>query len=182
MDNSILDDFSEISDSADDGFVVDVRLLETEKFLILMIASMGLYGFWWMYKVWQFFKKKDRLDIVPWARAIFGFIYMYGLIEKIKQQAKRHKYYDNYMSLPLTVFYFGSWILLLLPSLLSLFFIVGVMAMVKPHEAFNHLAENSERVRAIYQDRYHSRQVLMLIFGVIIWIAAIIWGYITLLV
>jgi len=179
MADTFLDDFSEISDSSDDDFVVIVQLLSPEKFLILLIATMGLYGFWWMYKVWQFFKEKDRLDIEPWARSVFSIFFMYQLLERVKHQAKEYKYFDNYMSLPLTFLFFGSGILLFLPAFLSLFFIIGVMALVKPHEAFNHLAKNVEGVRAVSQDKYNSRQIALVLLGVVVWIVALIRGFIS---
>ena len=53
------------------------------KFLILSVLTFGLFEFYWLYKNWAFIKERDRSDILPVARAIFGVFFLYSLINDV---------------------------------------------------------------------------------------------------
>lgn len=76
----------------------EIELVDGTKVLILSLVSFGLYGIWWIYKSWRFFKEKDGLDIMPAARAIFSIFFLYSLFENIQTYARSNGYKKSYSS------------------------------------------------------------------------------------
>ncbi len=42
-----------------------INLTKPIIFMLLHIATFGLYSTWWIYKNWRFFNEKDNLTINP---------------------------------------------------------------------------------------------------------------------
>lgn len=66
------------------------KIISLNKFIFLSVISFGLYPIWWMFEAWRFFMQKDRLDIMPAARAVFALIFLYRLLDEIKDYAEHH--------------------------------------------------------------------------------------------
>ena len=86
--------------------------VEPFRFMVLYVLSFGIYGAYWMYKTWNFFKHKERLDIMPVARAIFGLFFLVGLMEKIREYSVIKDRPANYNSSLL----FIAWLILSISS------------------------------------------------------------------
>ena len=69
------------------------KIISLNKFIFLSVISFGLYPIWWMFEAWRFFMQKDRLDIMPAARAVFALIFLYRLLDEIKDYADVEKNY-----------------------------------------------------------------------------------------
>ena len=71
------------------------NITSTGKFIILSILSLGIYELVWMYRNWKFFKEKEKTDISPFWRAWFAIFFIYFLLKKILEYAKKEGY--NYV-------------------------------------------------------------------------------------
>ncbi len=56
--------------SIQSNHIENLKVISVNKFIFLSLISFGLYPIWWMFKAWRFFLIKDKLNIMPAARAI----------------------------------------------------------------------------------------------------------------
>lgn len=99
--NLILD-----SDFNSDFSKKKIGLISQNKFILLNVLTLGLYGIWWMYKSWRFFKERDGSDIMPVARTVFAIFYSYELFERILSYAKLNGHTEEYSSSGLFALFF----------------------------------------------------------------------------
>ncbi|MFZ1892197.1 MAG: hypothetical protein WBO07_05510 [Formosimonas sp.] len=59
-----------------------------KKFLILFIATVGLYEIYWFFKNWSNFKIKTNESIWPVPRAIFSVFFAHSLFDKVDKSLK----------------------------------------------------------------------------------------------
>jgi hypothetical protein len=53
------------------------------RLVILSIASGGLYEAYWIYKNWQYIKRRKNLKIKPFWRGVFGVLFCFALLRRI---------------------------------------------------------------------------------------------------
>ena len=170
-----MDTSNEILDANinDNSHKPEIELIDSNKFILLFILTFGLYGIWWMYKSWNFFKERELLDIMPAARAIFAIFFMHSLFEKIKGFARAFGSDTNYSSAGL----FVGYILLSLTSRLpEPFFLITFLSFIfflQPLNALNYAIENSNSYR-IKRRGFNNRQIVLIVIGSIVWILMII--------
>lgn len=74
------------------GRPVPFYVVAKPKFIILFIATMGLYGVYWLYRQWSCVKAaapfQSTTDISPVMRAIFGVFYIHSLFGEVKQHSR----------------------------------------------------------------------------------------------
>lgn len=146
-----------------------VEIINVNKFIILCILTLGLYSIWWMYKAWRFFKEKDFLDVLPVMRAIFSIFFLYALFERIKTYANDNGYTESYSSWGLFILYLGINFLNWLPDPFSFLSVFSFVALLAPFRAFNYSIKSSEDFKAIEADGFNSRQVGLIVFGIVFW-------------
>ncbi len=78
--------------------IEEQHCISLNKFIILSIASFGLYEIWWMYKAWRFYQQKEQSNIMPAARAIFTIFFLHSLFKKTFEFAKEKGYKESYSS------------------------------------------------------------------------------------
>ena len=61
--------------------------LPVARFICLSFLSFSLFDAYWMYKNWQILKQRDRLDIWPFWRAVFGVFFCHRLFDRIHADA-----------------------------------------------------------------------------------------------
>ncbi len=54
------------------------------RFLLMALATLGLFETYWSYKNWQYIKQRDGLDIMPIWRAIFALFFTHSLMNSIQ--------------------------------------------------------------------------------------------------
>jgi hypothetical protein len=151
----------------------EIELVDFGKFIILFVVTLGLYGIWWMYKTWRFFKEKDDLDIMPAARAIFSIFFTYSLFDDIKNYAKTVGYTGDYSS---GLLFVGYLILSLLGNLPAPFFVVSVFSFIffmKPVNALNFAIDHSPGYSA-KRGAFNTRQIILIIVGGLFWLLMLI--------
>ncbi|HEY0287537.1 MAG TPA: hypothetical protein VGC62_11080 [Pseudomonas sp.] len=66
--------------------------VSTTKFMTMLLATSGLYGWYWFYKNWALYRRYSGRSIWPIPRAVFGLIFLPSLFCKLdrvlKQQGK----------------------------------------------------------------------------------------------
>lgn len=151
---------------------VPVEIISVNKFVFLSVMTLSVYAIWWIYKVWQFFKEKDKLDIIAGARAIFSLFFFYSLLEKIQNFAKSTGYAESYSSAFLFVIYFMLSLVGLLPESWGLITYVGTLSfllLIPPLKAFNQSIINSGEHKALEHDGFSSGEVAFIVFGIVFW-------------
>ena len=164
--NQILD--LNITDESSSG-KIDIELVDGTKVLILSLVSFGLYGIWWIYKSWRFFKEKDGLDIMPIARAIFSIFFLYSLFENIQHYARSNGYQKTYSSGAL---FAGQLIFSLASRLPEPYWLVSIISsffILAPAKALNFAIGNSEQYNATTVSGFNGRQIAVLVIGGIFW-------------
>ena len=71
-----------------DGRPADGRLIffdvSIPKLVVLSVCSLGIYELYWFYKNWQIVRARERSDISPLSRAVFGYFFCYALFKRIR--------------------------------------------------------------------------------------------------
>ena len=146
------------------------EILNTGRFVILCVMTLGLYELWWIYKTWVFFKKKDNLDILPALRAIFSIFFLYSLMERIQEYAKQKGYTKYYTSGGLTAGFIILNILSNLPNPYLLISLFSFAFLIPPFEAFNYARLHSNEYETVELTAFNTRQTILLIAGTVFWI------------
>jgi hypothetical protein len=148
-----------------------MHILAPNKFILMCIASLGLYGLWWMYKAWRFFKKIDRSDITPAARAIFAIFFIHALFERIKMLSQQEVgFTPTYSSSSLTAGFFIANITGRLPGPFALIALLGSLLLIQPYKAWHFALLNSSRYSAEEQVKFSDRQLIVLAVGVVLFV------------
>ncbi len=72
-------------DSADTPTYFPVSLL---KLMVMSTCTLGIYELYWYYKNWSLIKEREKLDIMPFWRAVFAYFFCYSLFKKIQATAE----------------------------------------------------------------------------------------------
>jgi hypothetical protein len=60
------------------------RTVPLSTFILLDVATFGIYSLYWMYKQWRLLKKEFDLKVSPFWRSFFSFIWSGVLADEIK--------------------------------------------------------------------------------------------------
>jgi hypothetical protein len=55
------------------------------KLVVLSVCSLGIYELYWFYKNWQIVRARERSDISPLWRAVFGFFFCYAMFKRVRE-------------------------------------------------------------------------------------------------
>lgn len=163
--NEILDyEYAEASD------LPKVVLINPLKFSILAFLSLGIYCIWWMYKVWKFFKEKNRLSIYPAVRAILSIFFLVTLLHIIQNYARRNGYSSTYSSVGLYVLFIGMNLISQLAEPLELVSVFSFVALLPAVKAFNYSIRHSDQYFALEKSGFNTRQLIIVILGSLLWL------------
>jgi hypothetical protein len=146
----------------------EIEVIDSGRFLLLFVLTLGLYGLWWMYKSWRFFKEKESLDIMPAMRAIFAIFFAYSLFEKIREFSRQNGYQKDYSSGMLVTGFIVLNILSRLPDPYWLVSILGGLCFIQPVNALMFAIESSQQYN-VKGDGFNTRQIILIIVGLILW-------------
>ncbi len=161
----ILDNFKHESNSD----IEPLATINLTKFIILSIVSFGLYELWWIYKSWRFFKQKEKLDIMPAARAIFSIFFLNSLFNKILHFAASKGYEKSYSSTPLVVGFFIINTASKLPQPYWVISGLSFLFLIPPFQALNFAFKNSTDFETNEQVYFNYRQIILLLVGLALW-------------
>jgi hypothetical protein len=162
--------------NAEESSRTEVYSVNPLLFVILYILSFGLYGVWWMYNAWRFFKEKDSLDVMPAMRAIFSIFFIYSLFESINSFLKSSDselsskaFSSGLMTAGFIILTFAS----RLPDPLWIVTFGASLCFMQPINAFNYALEKSSK----YKPRgsaISGGQLAIIVIGGVIWMLALI--------
>lgn len=146
-----------------------VKLVSVNRFILMSVLSIGLYGIWWMYRTWQFFKERNNLDIMPAARAFFAIFFLYGLFEKIQAYGRKNGLKTDYSSAGLFVLFLILNLSGNLPEPFSFLSFFAFFALVPPFKAFNEAVEADSLFKAEIVSKFTPGQIFLLVLGCFFW-------------
>ena len=146
-----------------------IEIVTLQKFIILCLASFGLYTIWWMYKTWKFFKEKDNLDIMPVPRAIFAIFFLNGLFERVQEFAQDKGYTKTFSSIGCFLGVIGFNLAGRLPDPYFLISLLSFLFFIPAVEALNYGIRKSADYEVRDTESFNARQLILLIVGGIFW-------------
>lgn len=157
-----------------DSNKIKVETVGSLKFLLLYFLSLGLYGIWWMYTAWRFFKEKESSDIMPVWRAIFSIFFIYSLFDKILNFAKQNSTgVQGYSSGLLTAAFIILNLCSRLPDPIWLIAFGAAFCFIQPINALNVALKDSDK----YEPRdsgMTTGQVIIIIVGSLFWVLILV--------
>ncbi len=64
--------------------------VSTLKLAVMSLCTLGLYEVYWFYMNWRAVKRRDRSDIWPVPRAIFGFFFCFAMFDRMRRDGAAH--------------------------------------------------------------------------------------------
>ncbi|HRD08689.1 MAG: hypothetical protein U0V54_13510 [Saprospiraceae bacterium] len=160
-------------------YVEEQYIINTEKFVLLCFITMGLYGIWWIYKSWRFFKQKEMTDIMPAARSLLSILYLNFLFMKIYDYSKEKGYNPRFNSYALYIGFFIVNVLSYLPDPYWMVSNLAFLFLIPPFKALNYAKENTEGLLITEQPTFNGRQIALILVGTLLWgliILAMVFG------
>lgn len=154
--------------------VEEQQIISLNKFIFLSIVSFGTYSIWWIYKAWRFFQQKEKLDIMPAARAIFSFFFLISLFNKILDFAQQKGYKVSYSPNLLFFGYFVVNILSRLPNPYWLISLFSFVFLIPSFLALNYAKQNSNEFVVTEKTSFNNRQIVLIVIGIIFWILVLL--------
>jgi len=148
----------------------DYPLISPNKFLMLCVLSLGIYGLWWQYKTWRFFKRWQQTDTWPVVRAFFSLFTFSDLLKTINQFARSTSGYTPIANTGGLVA--GYVILSLLARLPEPFWLVSLGASGFLEPAFREFRGAMLQAPAYGgrdQEHFSARQLIALSLGLVCW-------------
>ena len=149
--------------------VEEQKIMSLNKFIFLSIISFGIYEIWWIYKSWRFYQQREKLDIMPAARAIFSIIFLHSLFTKILDFAKEKGYNETYSSTTLFIGFIVANLLARLPDTFWLISLTSIICLIPPFKALNYAKQNSTDFIVTEETAFSGQQIALIVIGVIFW-------------
>ncbi|NNG01104.1 MAG: DUF3857 domain-containing protein [Desulfobacteraceae bacterium] len=67
----------------------DFYPVSTGKYVILSIATMGIYSLYWFYRQWKYIKQRDDSPMLPFWRAFFLPFWFYSLFREMRADSEK---------------------------------------------------------------------------------------------
>ena len=171
---NVSDEFTE--EESDDGYyyVVDNEIISANRFILLSLATFGLYDLWWMYKAWRFFEQKEGLDIRPALRSVFAVFYLIPLFVRIQRFAGTKGYTRRYFSVLLFLGILAANLVNYLPFPAALLSLLSFIFIIPPFKALNFAKQNSSDLQVVLLEGFNTRQRILLIIGGFLWLPILV--------
>jgi hypothetical protein len=164
---------NQIIDKDDIGNGETEYIIGVDRFVFLYIVTFGMYGAWWTYKSWTYYKIKDNLDIMPAARAIFSIFFLNELFHKIQNQAKESGYEESFLPELLFIGFIVFNLTGRLPEPYWMISLLGIICLIQPFKALNYAKQHS-KAHVVEQESFNQRQMILVVVCLFIWALVII--------
>lgn len=150
------------------------------RLILLSILSGGLYQAYWIYKNWRYLKERERVDIRPFWRGIFGIFYCHSLLRRI--HGDREARAAQAPTFPPDALATGWVVLVILSNVLARVDSVAVFVLAAFVPSFLCLMPVQNYVNSVTRlrspaTRYHpwsAGHLLCLILGLLIWVPVLL--------
>lgn len=154
--------------SIQSNHIENLKVISVNKFIFLSFISFGLYQIWWIFKAWRFFLIKDKLNIMPAARAVFSIFFLYSLFNRIKNHAKEQGYINDFSLGWMYLAYLITTLLVYLPEPYWLISLCDIIFLIPAFKALNYAQK--QIVTTIEQEKFNTSQIILIIIGSIMWL------------
>lgn len=154
--------------SIQSNHIENLKVISVNKFIFQSFISFGLYQIWWIFKAWRFFLIKDKLNIMPAARAVFSIFFLYSLFNRIKNHAKEQGYINDFSSGWMYLAYLITTLLVYLPEPYWLISLCDIIFLIPAFKALNYAQK--QIVTTIEQEKFNTSQIILIIIGSIMWL------------
>jgi hypothetical protein len=89
-DNPYATPTASLDDTPGEAAATPFYVVGTMKFLVLYVATMGVYSVYWFYRNWRNFKEDTKQDIWPIPRAIFSVFFVHALFRSVDERLRAH--------------------------------------------------------------------------------------------
>lgn len=143
----------------------------TSKFVVMSVATWGLYELYWFYRNWKYVRDHDGVKLSPFWRAWFAIFTFHDLISRIKRYAQSRGVLRTYSAGWLTVAY----LLLLLSARVPVVGIVSVLTFwpVLPVVGVIRTLNDGEGSAVWVDRRYSGWDILGIVLGSLLWLLVI---------
>jgi hypothetical protein len=140
-------------------------------FVLLSVATFGLYLVWWQYKCWQYFKEKENSNSVPVLWTLLYFIWGVSLIPLLY----KIRLYCKYNGQRVRFDPIGNWLAVLAINVASYFFyskapllsVFTFLPFLLPVMDLNYYFTGN--YKGYVGDKLNSRQIILLVLGAFGW-------------
>lgn len=143
------------------------------KFVVMSLASFGIYGFYWLYQNWALERAHSGEDLSPFWRTFFSVIWIHSLLERVRQAAGAAQMPPAWTPGATTAAYLIISCSLFLPDpywLASLLVVVPLLPVQRTVNALN-AAVAPEVPR---NDAYTGKNVVLILVGLIFFLLVIL--------
>ncbi len=154
--------------------------ISSARLILLSIASWSLYEAYWIYKNWQYIKKRDGLNIQPFWRGFFGIFYCHSLLRRIHEDKDARAVEEPTFSPGGLA---TGWVILLIfanivsraPSIavtIVAAFVPSFLCLVPVQKYINSVNEKRSPSNQMYG--WSAGHIVCLVFGLIVWALVLI--------
>ena len=150
--------------------IEEQRIIGLKRFIFLSIISLGLYPLWWIFEAWRFFMQKDKLNIMPAARAIFAIFFIYPLFNRIQDYAEAQGYRAKFSSGLMCIGYIGVSMLAQLPDPYWLISVAAFAFLIPAFQALNFAKSNTQGLKTVHIQKFSNPQWILIAVCSILWL------------
>lgn len=156
--------------------IIEINQPSQSLFIVLTLVTLGLYLVWWNYKIWCYYRDRDKLDIYPAGRTLYAILFLYSFFRRILNRAKSLGYEKTYSPGILLALYFLTTIVAQLPfgvfpALLGFVLVINPVFDAQRFVLIHDPQTSFEENRIL-----NNRQLLLVLFGLTGW-AFLIYSY-----
>jgi branched-subunit amino acid ABC-type transport system permease component len=135
-------------------------------FIFLNIVTMGLYGFWFQYKVWRYLAHRQQRSVLPIVRAIFSIFFFHDLARSISSVDQKTDPKQMHMN----VLYVAGLLLSFLPDPFWWLSFVSLVPLLRLHARASNLLWSNGNA-AFFTSSFAPRHVFLVLLGMVFWYA-----------
>mgnify|MGYP006266151031 CR=1 FL=1 len=146
-----------------------ITLPNENHFILLCVATLGLYAIWWMYRSWRFFDEREPRDLLPFLRALISIIFLPGLLLRIQNYARITGYPVSFSPILIYLGFVGLNLTGYLPKPYFLITLTAYLMLLPPYRAFYSGIDLDPGYRLTLQETLNQRQIFLLAAGIGFW-------------
>lgn len=135
-------------------------------FIALNLLTMGLYSFWFVYKLWRYLAQREQRGVLPILRAVFSIFFFHDLAKSISRLDGQYDPQQTNMN----VLYVVGMLLAFLPDpwwWLSFFSLIPLTRLHSRSAALRW----SDGSAAFYTSGFAPRHAFLVLLGMVMWYA-----------
>ena len=147
--------------------------VSASKFVVMSLASFGIYGFYWLYENWALERAHTGEDLSPLWRTFFSVIWIYSLLKRMRETATAAQVPSHWTAAFTTAAYLLITCALFLPDPYQVLSLLVVVPLVPVQRTVNRL-NAAVAPAALRNDTYTGRNLVLIVVGVIFYLLVII--------